>query len=84
MEDIEKAKEIYADIISSIKTIQLDHNIYCAIPPFIEFNGVIYQHYQCLSQEELFKWGQKAGKQMMNVTQGKVKFYHKENVKDGE
>ncbi len=84
VEDIDEAKQIYKDIMSAIIDIELTHNIYCAVPPFIEYNGVVYQHYQCLSEEELFKWGKRAGQQMIDVTQGKVKFYFKENAKDGE
>lgn len=75
MDDFERAKIIYADIVSAINKIELTHEIYCEIPSFIEFNGIIYERYQCLSEEESFKWEQKAVKQLMDITQGKVKYY---------
>jgi hypothetical protein len=73
---IEIAKKIYCDIMSAIKDFEKDNGIYCAIPPFIELDGVIYQHYQCLDEEDLFGWGQKAGQQMIEVSSGRVKFYY--------
>jgi hypothetical protein len=72
---IDKAKEIYCDIISAINEIEKSYDIYIGIPSFIELDGWIYQHYHCLAQEELFKWGQKGGKQMKDVMDGNVKFY---------
>lgn len=82
MEDIEEVKQIYSDIISAVHDIELTHNIYCAIPPFIEFNGMIYQHYQCISEEELFKWHKRNVQQMMEINQSKVKFYTKPDDND--
>lgn len=76
MKDIEQAKLIYKDIVSAIVDIELTHDIYCAIPPFIELNGVIYQHYQCLDESDLYKWGERGGKQMSDVCNGRVKFYN--------
>lgn len=82
MDDFERAKRIYADIVSAINHIEITHQIYCVIPLFIEFNGIIYERYQCLSEEESFKWEQKAVKQLMGITQDKVKFYVRKDVEE--
>jgi hypothetical protein len=78
---IDKAKEIYCEIISTIRTLEKDYNIYCSIPPFIELDGMIYQHYQCLPEKDLYHWGARGGQQMNEVAQGKVKFYFNESDK---
>ncbi len=73
--DIQIAKVIYEEIIKSIRFIEKTNNIFCAIPPFIELDGVIYQHSQCLNSNELYDWGARGGQQMLDVSQGKVRFY---------
>lgn len=82
MYDLEKAKEIYADIISAIEQIEKDYNIYCAIPAFIELNGVIYQQYHCLSKDKFMSSSKRVAKQMTEVMEGKIKLYFNENKND--
>jgi hypothetical protein len=80
---IEKAKHIYEEIYIELRNFEKVYKIYCAIPRFIEIDGVIYQHYQCLNPEILNEMGIRGAQQMKDVMDHQVTFYP-ESDKEGD
>jgi hypothetical protein len=75
MDKFELAIKIYNQIAASLKQIEEEHNIFCALPPFIELDGVIYQHYQCVDDETWLKFSLQGAQQLKDVMDGRVRFY---------
>lgn len=78
MNDLNKAKMIYKQIYKSIMELQKQHHIFCALPSYIELDGIIYQSYQCLNEEWL-DFSKLSADQLVRVMNDKTTFYRENN-----